>query len=134
MAKRRGICLTEGQFKPQDSQIWKSICSCLNSPLIHAKWRVGNGSNISVIHKVWFLTKITPSLLQQLSVHKVFQTSLNHETKTWNSQLLNQIYEFEDAKATSFIPIAKTDRDDMFIWSQYNREVYKVKSRYQLLA
>ena len=32
------------------------------------------------------------------------------------------------------IGISKTDRDDMFIWSQYNRRVYKVKSEYQLLA
>ena len=106
----------------------------MHSPLIQAKWRVGDGCNISVNHKVWFPTKISPSLLQQLSIHKLFQTSLNHETKTWNSQLLNQIYEFEDAKATSFIPISKTDRDDMFIWSQYNRGVYKGKSEYQLLA
>ena len=72
---------------------------------------MGNGCSIALNHKDWFSPKLTPSQLQQLGLNAVSDL-INHETKIWNSQLLNQVYEFAEAISISYIPLSKKDKDN----------------------
>ena len=64
--------------------------------------------------------------LQELIIHKVSE-HINHDTKTWNTQLLNQIYAFEEARYIISTPISLTEGEDKLIWPLSSSGLYEVE-------
>lgn len=64
--------------------------------------------------------------LQELAIHKVSE-HINDDTKTWNTQHLNQIYAFEEARYIISTPIFLTEGEDKLIWPLSSSGLYEVE-------
>lgn len=99
--------------------------------------KVENGESINIWLDPWVLasnnarvtTCITPGL-QEATVSSLFKPG----TKEWDQQLLNDIFNEEDARHIVQIPLSMDREQDSWLWIEDEKGKYTVKSGYRLIC
>ncbi|XP_012477839.2 uncharacterized protein LOC105793478 [Gossypium raimondii] len=113
------------------SLTWRSICSARDVFDDGLLWRIGSGARVNIWNDPWIPGPGSGRLL----VHSMdtqwttVEQLLNAETRTWNKEVLYQLFSVEQAERIITIPIAGCGSSDLQVYSGE----YSVKSRYRLL-
>ncbi|KAA3486780.1 reverse transcriptase [Gossypium australe] len=99
---------------------WKSICAVKGVLTDGLCWKVGRGSEISVLNDVWIPIII---LLAKL---------IDESSRKWKEELIGSTFTEDVAVKILCIPLAKEPHDDILAWSESLGE-FTVRSAYKLL-
>jgi hypothetical protein len=123
------------KLRHNPSFVWRSIFSAKMVVGHGARWRIGNGFDISLIGEPWLGTglSIPPATPDALSIQRYSVSHLIHQdTKTWNEELGRYIFEAGTAQKildTSLFPQVNKDR---LVWKSEKNEQYSVRSAYRV--
>ena len=59
---------------------------------------------------------------------------INEQTKTWNQNLIHEMFDTEEATTINYIPLSRVDSSDKLVWHYEKKEVYTVKNGYKILT
>jgi hypothetical protein len=117
------------------SYVWRSIWQArelLSQGLI---WRVGDGKSIKIWGDRWLPTPHTfkvQTCPQSMDCNSLVASLIDPLTKTWNSELLQEVFQHEEALVISNIPLYPLQPPDRLIWRGTTNEVFSVRSAYHL--
>ena len=84
-----------------------------------ACWRVDNGKPIKISQHCWLPTKhptkISSPILDSMEVAMV-ECLINQDYRTWNHEMIDGIFEPEEADLINKIPLVKTAATDSVFW------------------
>ena len=125
--------LKEYKPKPHNSWIWKNITETQFAPFHQGCWLIGNGHQIPFSHPDWF--HCPNQTLREHSLNNgTIVDLLENQTKSWNCDLVRELYHPSIAKEILQIPIPKTQgNDDKLIWKRSTSGEYKVNMAYNLI-
>ncbi|KAL5553367.1 hypothetical protein UlMin_040768 [Ulmus minor] len=128
----------EAEALSNASYVWKSILWGRNLVAHGMRWRVGNGSKISVynsrwIPKPWNFKVCSPRTLPNNSL----VADLLDENGRWNVPLISQMFLNFEAKIILALPrpavgCFSADKQDSYCWHYDAKCLYSVKSAYHL--
>lgn len=102
-----------------------------------ARWRVGNGKDISIRGATWLPSISEPKASNPMGIDfpEVKVSSLiNPLTRSWDVDLLQALFKPEEAQLIRGIPLGNALASDRVIWPHTQSGVYTVKSGYYLLC
>lgn len=118
------------------SYTWQSLFSSKIVLKKGSKWRIGDDSNINLWTDPWLQREnncypSSPTVvgLENLRVIDIIQ----HDTKGCNMDLVNNIFNEEDADIVSKTPLLPQILEDKLIWASTIDGSYSVKSAYLLI-
>ena len=119
--------------KPHYSWFWKNIINHDYSTLKEGRWWIGDGYNIPLYHKDWFHW---PSL--NLQDHRlptgIVGDLINHNSASWNYNMVKSLYPSSLDRQILQIPITKTNYvQDKLVWKHASNGEYQVKKAYEIL-
>ena len=98
------------------------------------RWKVGDGQNINVwndpwLPRPWGFKLITPKIedLEDLEVSSL----IDRQTRTWDLEILQQIFLPQDVETICSIPISVRNAEDTVIWHFHPRGEFTVNSAYK---
>ncbi|CAN1332707.1 Putative ribonuclease H protein At1g65750 [Linum perenne] len=119
------------------SLIWQSIWKAQGIVRRGFRWRIGDGSSIRVWEDPWinndssrFVTSIPDAEMADLRVNDLWIPG----TKQWDIELLDELFNDQDAKAISEIPLCNTPGPDTPIWHFSKNGSLTVRSAYRIWA
>ena len=120
--------------KPHYSWVWRNIIKQNHPILREGTWWVGDGYNTPLQHKNWFPC---PSLY--LQDHRLPTGTvgdlIDHNSTSWNHDLVRSLYPHPVAKQILQTPISKTKAiSDKLVWRHSYDGEYKVRIAYKLLS
>ncbi|KAL5539433.1 hypothetical protein UlMin_045908 [Ulmus minor] len=128
----------EAEALSSASYVWKSILWGRNLVAHGMRWRVGNGSQISVynsrwIPQPWNFQVCSPRTLPNNSL----VADLLDENGRWNAPLVSQMFLDFEAKLILALPrpalgCSMADKQDSYCWHYDAKGLYSVKSAYRL--
>ena len=93
--------------------MWKNIWQTRNTPVAQAKWQVGRGDGIKLRDSLWYKPRSDDSLdLLQLQ-HGTVKDLMDPISGNWNSNLINTVYNRNEAEAilsTAFSKFGNIDK------------------------
>ncbi|KAH1047724.1 hypothetical protein J1N35_038508 [Gossypium stocksii] len=98
-------------------------------------WKMGKGTNISVIHDFWIPNAKNVrllSLIPNLSDFKVVEL-IDSSSRTWKKKLVVSTFLEEVAEKIICIPLAEEPYDDFRAWSGEASGEYTIRSASKLL-
>lgn len=100
-----------------------------------ACWRVGTGSNISILNDAWVLGAPNFKLFNQVINGNllIVDRLIDNQNRNWRSDLVNYTFNAVDAERILSIPLAMDPHDDEIAWSGEASSVFFVRSAYKLL-
>ncbi|CAH9127293.1 unnamed protein product [Cuscuta epithymum] len=118
------------------SYIWRSIFETQGVLKENIRRRVGNGREVQVWADAWLpgpgvgrVQSAKPPGIADMNV-----AALRDSTgKKWNTKRIAAIFNNEERKIISSIPISLQDKQDGFWWSKENNGIFSVKSCYRVL-
>jgi hypothetical protein len=117
------------------SYAWRSIWQArelLSQGLI---WRVGNGKSIEIWEDRWLPTPHTYKVQtcpQSMDCNSLVASLIDPLTRNWNSNLLQEVFQHEEALVISNIPLCPLQPPDRLIWRGMTDGVFTVRSAYHL--
>ncbi|CAN1143330.1 Putative ribonuclease H protein At1g65750 [Linum perenne] len=117
--------------------VWKGIWKTQSIIREGYRWRVGSGTRIKVWQdpwlrgegRRWITTPVDRGDLD-MCVKELFE----HNTRQWDVEKIQQIFNIDDAKAITGIPLSGNNIDeDKRIWQHSKTGEYTVKSGYRIL-
>ncbi|KAL5571057.1 hypothetical protein UlMin_020654 [Ulmus minor] len=128
----------EAEALPNASHVWKSILWGRNLVAHGMRWRVGNGSQISVynsrwIPQPWNFKVCSPRTLP----NNTLVADLLDENGRWNAPLISQMFLNFEAKIILALPRPTmgcflADKQDSYCWHYDAKGLYSVKLAYRL--
>ncbi|KAF7808425.1 reverse transcriptase [Senna tora] len=106
---------------------WKAIFKSKDVLFSHLQWQIGDGSSIKTNHQVWW-----PMLQDQLLITSV--ADLMKHNNTWNTSLLNIVYDSNTAAIIASIPLSVTGVRDKLVWTGASSGNYRVKDAYKCIV
>ncbi|KAK4401145.1 hypothetical protein Sango_1220600 [Sesamum angolense] len=114
---------------------WKSILDARSVVEKGLRWRIGDGKQV----KVWYdpciprphtFLPFTPTnlFLQDLQISDLIDDMM----KGWNSDLIEFLFQPEDAKVIRSIPLGYSSLADTQVWHFDRRGVFSIKSAYHV--
>ncbi|KAG8498641.1 hypothetical protein CXB51_005174 [Gossypium anomalum] len=98
-------------------------------------WKVGRGTNISVINDAWIPVARNfrlSSVVNNLDDFKVAEL-IDNNVRKWKRELIANTFSEEVAGKILSIPLAEDPHDDFLAWSREPSRKYSVRSAYKLL-
>lgn len=118
------------------SFIWRNILESHEIISRGYRWRVGNGTSISVWRDPWLPNDTSPFLQTPMSDYlseaKV-ESLLNMSKTNWDGEILTDIFSQHDVQQIKCIPIAENQPADRIIWTTEDKGEYTVKCCYRIL-
>lgn len=119
--------------KPHYSWVWRNIIQLNHPTLRKGTWWVGDGYNIPLQHKDWFHC---PSL--NLQDHRLpigtVGDLIDHNSASWNHDLIKTLYLHPVARQIMQIPISRTKSvPDKLVWRHSCDGEYKFRIAYEML-
>ena len=116
---------------PAASYVWKSIMAAKPILLKGCYWRVGDGSNISVLNDRWIPNHPTNTVIHppgeeewEWRVSELIDPNINW----WRRELIVERFHKDDAEAILRIPLSHRHTLDVVIWQHNKQGVYSVRS------
>jgi hypothetical protein len=102
-----------------------------------ARWRIGRGKSTRIWSDKWLPSPssglpLSPPTL--LDADEYVSSLILHDSGTWNSELIDQVFIPSDAELIKSIPLSIQVRDDALVWSREKNGKYSVRSAYRLLT
>ena len=120
---------------PASSYVWKSIMAAKPILLKGCYWRVGDGSNISVLNDRWIPNHPTNRVIHppgdeewEWRVSELIDPNL----KWWRRELIAERFHKDDAEAILRIPLSHRHTLDVVVWQHNKQGVYSVRSGYHV--
>lgn len=117
------------------SFIWRSLLEAQHLLRKGARWRVGDGTKISILGLPWLMTTESPCITSEpdpLQNHTV--TSLMcMERKEWDTEVLADVLNERDRSCVLAIPLSNSRTEDHLYWRLEDSGNYSVKSAYRFL-
>ncbi|XP_062147743.1 uncharacterized protein LOC133856702 [Alnus glutinosa] len=98
-------------------------------------WRIGEGRSIKIWQDRWLPT---PTSYTVQSHHRVIPDScivsmlIDHEVCGWNSGLITEIFNPEEAKVIVTLPLCPTLPPDRLVWRGTTNGIFSVRSAYHM--
>ncbi|XP_042942689.1 uncharacterized protein LOC122276859 [Carya illinoinensis] len=117
------------------SLIWRSIMAA--KPLLEEGlfWRVGNGANTKIWHHKWLPIPTSfkvQSTVEFLDLEETISALIDHETKTWRTEVIDHIFLQTETEIIRQIPISYCNSLDKIVWRCTTNGIFSVKSAYHL--
>jgi hypothetical protein len=115
------------------SYVWRSILKGIQLLKAGLIWRVGDGKRINIWRDPWMPRGESkkPSTRQGNSILTKVCELIDPVTGTWDSQLVEQTFNRDEAAVILSIPIVE-DMEDFCAWHPDSRGIFTVKSAYKL--
>jgi hypothetical protein len=117
------------------SYVWRSLFNSRELLVHEMIWRVGDGKSIQVWGDRW-LPRPTSYAIQSIpntiSTNAKVADLIDEELKGWNLSLVNEVFDEDEAKAISQIPLSPGLLKDRLIWMGTKNEEFTVRSAYHL--
>jgi hypothetical protein len=117
------------------SYVWRSILQARFIVRGGARWCIGTGASIPLLHEPWLSggdcikeNYNFPELLASPTV----QSLINSTTKTWNRDVVQQVFSPAHSTAILNTPLIDQVADDILIWKAEKNGHYSVRSAYRL--
>jgi hypothetical protein len=119
------------------SYAWQSIYQAID--LIHkgSCWKIGNGQLVNIWEDNWLVYQngyktFTPQANHH-NINKVDDIMLLQPQKSWNTNLIDQIFLPFESDLIKQIPLIDVPMDDRLMWPYSKDGIYSVKTGYNLL-
>lgn len=126
----------EAKLGDNPSFMWRSIMASQEIVRQHCRRKIGDGKDTRVWHIPWLPCKdngcptTTPyEELQDIVVHNL----MNDEHKSWDVDILHDLFNERDRVLIQQIPIPSRSRSDSWYWQLDDKGVFSVKSCYRSL-
>ena len=123
----------EASDVPNSSYVWKSLMAAQSILKQGCCWRVGDGSNIRVMHDKWIPNQVTNRVLHP-PVEEEWEWRVSDlidwRTHSWDQELVVSRFQRSDAAAILQIPLSRRQVPDVIFWLYTKRGGYSVKSGY----
>ncbi|XP_059627713.1 uncharacterized protein LOC132270551 [Cornus florida] len=113
---------------------WRSISASKNLIKKGISWVVGDGSSICIREDNWLLDPGKP-FISSPSLNPSFQMVeelIDHNTRSWNSALIHQLFNFRDSNLILQIPLGLSSGSYCRVWSPSSDGKFSVRSAYRL--
>ncbi|KAF7814696.1 ribonuclease H [Senna tora] len=110
--------------RPYDSPLWKKLYKCKHLVMDHLRWRVGDGTTISLYDHYW----VPPDY----HTHPFTKVSQLMSGGFWDSAKLRRVYLPQKIKTISKINISFTNQKDILIWGNSTSGKYDLKEAYHI--
>ncbi|XP_042974685.1 uncharacterized protein LOC122306318 [Carya illinoinensis] len=111
--------LSESKIGSSPSHIWRSLWSALDLVKAGSIWRVGNGENIRVWHDRWLprpTTYMVQTPINMLDSEARVIELINVENRVWNKDLIEVVFNKEDAELISSLPVSIRGVTNKLMW------------------
>jgi ribonuclease HI len=117
------------------SFVWRSILQARFIVRGGARWCIGTGAAIPILHEPWLSDgkSIEGTYdLSQLTTGASVHSLMNITTKTWNVGVVQQVFDPVTASSILNTPLVDQVEEDRLIWKVEKNGHYSVKSAYRL--
>ena len=114
---------------------WRSILSAQSIVRQGVRWRVGNGKNIRIWGEKWLPRMSSFEVISpRIFLHQDTRVSelINTERKSWNEEVIRQLFLPVDADTILGIPLSNQLPEDRLIWAESNNGCFTVRSAYRV--
>jgi hypothetical protein len=114
---------------------WRSVFNARDLLLQGVMWRVGDGRSIKVWGDKWLPTPTTfavqspPKILAKTTL---VADSIDHGTKGWNIELIQDVFSEDEARVIVGIPLSSSLPPNRMVWRGTTNGSFTVKSAYHL--
>ncbi|XP_042962439.1 uncharacterized protein LOC122296704 [Carya illinoinensis] len=122
----------DGQFlkatTPRHSSlIWRSLMAA--KPLLEEGlfWRIGNGADTKIWHHKWLPIPTSFKVQSPISCFDPEETVsalIDHEAKTWKTDVIDQTFLQREAEIIRQIPISLCNSPDKVVWRYTSNEIF----------
>jgi len=100
-----------------------------------ARWSIGSGATIPILNEPWlsngeFISSDTPGA--HFVHHYTVNSLMNLNDKSWNEQVIRQVFSVDIADKILHTPLIAPVEDDRIIWKAERHGRYSVRSAYRL--
>ena len=126
--------LLDAEVKSGISYSWRSILKGVQVLKKGIIWRVGNGQNIKIWADPWLPRDSSRQVRSRRGNQLLMKVSdlINPISLTWDTQLIQQTFNPEEASIISMIPIQEGAQDSL-AWHYDKKGLFSVKSAYQVV-
>jgi ribonuclease HI len=117
------------------SYVWRSILQARFIVRGGARWCIGTGASIPLLNEPWLSEGgcIEGDYdVQQLSAGPLVQSLINTATKTWNREVVQQVFTPVHSSAILNTPLIDQVAEDRLVWKVEKNGHYSVRSAYRL--
>ncbi|GMJ07053.1 hypothetical protein HRI_004374500 [Hibiscus trionum] len=117
------------------SYTWRSVWSCRALLEKGLCWRIGSGSSVNIWNDPWLPGPENNYIqAQQINIQYTKVADLiNQQNATWKFEILERLFDDQQVKRISSIPLSADHRQDELIWKFDGTGEYNVKSGYRVL-
>ena len=118
-----------------NSFIWRSIHSAKGIVERGVRWHVGNGQCIRIWDDKWIPNSSSHQIISpRKSCSRVSMVSdlIGVEKKSWNLDILNQVFLPFEVEIIEGIPLSNHMPVDKKIWSETTNGIFSVRSAYKI--
>jgi hypothetical protein len=123
--------------RSQPSYAWQSIQQAIEIIKKGSCWRIGNGQKVRIWEDNWLISqngfKIFTPQPNNSSISKVSDIITLQPSKSWNSDIINQVFIPFERDQIHQIPLVKEQTDDQLMWPFTKEGSYTVKSGYNII-
>ena len=119
------------------SYAWRSILKGREVLKKGARWRVGNGKDISIWSDAWLPFISTPRVSNPMGIEfpeMRVNSLINGQTRNWDVDLLQALFKPEEVQLIQGISLGDVSTRDRMIGPYIQSGTYTVKSGYNLLS
>ena len=119
-----------------NSFIWRSIHSAKGIVERGVRWHVGNGQCIRIWDDKWIPNSSSHQIISpRKSCSRVSMVSdlIGVEKKSWNLDILNQVFLPFEVEIIEGIPLSNHMPVDKKIWSETTNGIFSVRSAYKIV-
>jgi hypothetical protein len=111
--------ILEASLGTRPSFAWRSMHAALDLLKQGLVWRVGDGRSIQIWGDRWFpspSTFLVQSPPRLLPLDSKVSCLIDQDTKNWDLRMLSELFNEEEARVISNIPLSPTSPKDRLIW------------------
>jgi hypothetical protein len=127
--------ILEASLGTRPSFAWRSMHAALDLLKQGLVWRVGDGRSIQIWGDRWFpspSTFLVQSPPRLLPLDSKVSCLIDQDTKNWDLRMLSELFNEEEARVISNIPLSPTSPKDRLIWQGTSNGLFSVRSAYHL--
>ncbi|XP_042964706.1 uncharacterized protein LOC122298928 [Carya illinoinensis] len=131
----KGKSVLDARLGYSPSLVWKSLFSSVGLIKDGLLWRVGDGNTIKIWKDRWVLSSsfhLLQSYVKMLPTEATVKQLIKEDRGKWNEELINEIFNKEEAEAIGNIPLSKMGTKDKMRWGCPQNGLFSVKSAYHL--
>uniref|UniRef100_A0A2N9GQD2 Reverse transcriptase zinc-binding domain-containing protein n=1 Tax=Fagus sylvatica TaxID=28930 RepID=A0A2N9GQD2_FAGSY len=126
----------EAKIPSHSSYSWRSLAQARHVIRRGTRWRIGNGSEVSIWRDKWINSMHPCKILsprQILPDSAMVSDLVDPESNQWKEQLIDSIFWPEEAAQIKSIPMFST-RSDSLVWMGTPTGTFTTRSAYHMLA